>query len=827
MWFSRNSTSSHREKNRPHRRPRAAFRPRSETLEERLAPAGITGGDLRLTDTPSAYSATAGSTYAYTINDSDVGSVTATGVVLTATVPAGTSFVSGSSTANWTKVGTSSLYTLNVGTVTSGAAASTATFTVNVPASFSTSTSLLSTASIVDDGSHGPDLTPYNNNASVSSPVIRSADLSAALTGPASVTAGSNVTYTLAVTNSGPSDAQNATFTDTIPSNTTFVSATQTYGTTFALVKPTVGGTGTVSGSIATLAASATARFTIVVTPGASIPDGSSIQDTAQVNSGTPDPNLSNNSSTASTTYHARADLAVTQSVPASVTAGTNLTLTVTVTNNGPSNAQGVTLTDTLPAGAFVSSRQTSGPYFSGFYSPVAGTLTGTISTLPASASATFVIVTQVNASAPKNSSLSNTATVATTTTDPTPGNNTSTKSSTVTTQADLAVSMTGPYNVVAGTNLTYTIVLTNKGPSDAQGVALTDAVPTGTTFVSAGTTGGFTTSPPGGGHPTSVVWTATGPVAAGASASFTLVVQAASSAPSGSSISNTATATTTTTAGPSSHTATVLTPVSIRADLGVTLTGSPNPVVGGQNVTYTLTVTNNGPSDAQNVALSDALPYNATFVSAGTTAGFTASPPGPGHTNSVVWTATGPLAAGAQAVFSFIVTSSANTYNGTTLYDSASVTSATPDYGPAPNYASTYTTVTVQADVQVSLSAPTNVSAGNPLTYTLSVTNNGPNDAQNVQFTDSLPYNTGFASLVQTSGPAFTTSTPTAGYSGSIYGSISTLASGATAVFTIVVQVNGNVANGTILNLTASVYSNTFDPNSSNNSQTVSTTVG
>ena len=52
-------------------------------------------------------------------------------------------------------------------------------------------------------------------------------------------------------------------------------------------------------------------------------------------------------------------------------------------------------------------------------------------------------------------------------------------------------------------------------------------------------------------------------------------------------------------------------------ADLAVTKTGLPDPVLVGSNLTYTVTVTNNGPNNASNVMVTDTLPANVTFVSA------------------------------------------------------------------------------------------------------------------------------------------------------------------------------------------------------------------
>src|SRR5205807_1117573 len=78
-------------------------------------------------------------------------------------------------------------------------------------------------------------------------------------TGPASVTAGTDLTYTITLQNAGPSDAQNMLLTDSVPANTTFVSFTETSGaTTYGIGTPAVGGTGTVIASAATVPANET-----------------------------------------------------------------------------------------------------------------------------------------------------------------------------------------------------------------------------------------------------------------------------------------------------------------------------------------------------------------------------------------------------------------------------------------------------------------------------------------------------------------------------------------------------------------------------------------
>ena len=84
-----------------------------------------------------------------------------------------------------------------------------------------------------------------------------------------------------------------------------------------------------------------------------------------------------------------------------------------------------------------------------------------------------------------QGSTITNTASVSSATTDANGANNTSAATTSVITSADLAVTKTASNSVVAGTTLTYTIHVTNSGPSNASGVILTDILPAGVTFVS------------------------------------------------------------------------------------------------------------------------------------------------------------------------------------------------------------------------------------------------------------------------------------------------------------------------------------------------------
>src|SRR5262249_42493531 len=107
------------------------------------------------------------------------------------------------------------------------------------------------------------------------------------------------LTYSVIVTNTGPSDAQSVSFTDTLAAATVFSSVTQTAGPTFTLTPPAVGTNGVLTGSIATLPARATATFQIVLK--AVGQPGTQVGNKVTVATTTTDPNAANGSASTST----------------------------------------------------------------------------------------------------------------------------------------------------------------------------------------------------------------------------------------------------------------------------------------------------------------------------------------------------------------------------------------------------------------------------------------------------------------------------------------------------------------------------------------------
>ncbi|MFZ5876473.1 MAG: DUF11 domain-containing protein [Nitrospirota bacterium] len=605
---------------------------------------------------------------------------------------------------------------------------------------------------------------------------------------PDPVFAGQDLTYTITVSNAGPNTATGVTVSDTLPAYVTFASATSTLGTC------AMSG-GIVTCSIGTLAVSpnpgSSATVTIVVTPLASAVG--TLSNTAIVSSATSDPTPSNNTAgPITTTVNPSANLSIIKSAsPNPVLAGQPLTYTITVGNAGPSTATGVTVNDTLPASVtLVSATSTQ------------GSCTGTtaiscaIGTLANGASATVTIVVTPGASAV--GTLSNTATVTSSVNDPNTSNNTSTTSSTVNPAANLSLTKSdSPDPVLAGQNLTYTILVTNNGPSAATGVTVNDTLPASVTLVSATSTQGSCTG-------TTAISCAIGTLANGASATVTIVVTPGASAVG--TLSNTASVSgneADVNTGNNSWTTT--TTVDAAANLSITKTDSPDPVLVGQNLTYTIVVTNNGPNSATGVSMTDTLPAGATWVSTMTSQGSCSG-------TVTVTCNLGTLANAASATVTIVVTPTA----GGTLSNTASVTGAEADPVSGNNSATTSTTVTgLSADLAANKTVSNGtVYVGQNLTYTITVTNLGPNSATGVTVSDTLPAGVSYVSATPSQGSCSGTTT--------VNCTLGVLGNGASATVTIVVTAT---ASGTVTN-TATVGSGVSDPNSSNNSASVSKTI-
>ena len=160
--------------------------------------------------------------------------------------------------------------------------------------------------------------------------------------------AGTDVTYAITVSNPGASDAQAVSISDTIPAGTTFRSVTPPSGWTCNAPAAGTPGPVAVTCSRATLAWGASGQFSVTVRLAASAGDGSQLCNTASISSSTSDPATANNSSQTCGTVRTSADLALSQTVSTIGKAGKGTAIfTLVTTNNGPSDAVGVSLTAT------------------------------------------------------------------------------------------------------------------------------------------------------------------------------------------------------------------------------------------------------------------------------------------------------------------------------------------------------------------------------------------------------------------------------------------------------------------------------------------------
>ena len=245
------------------------------------------------------------------------------------------------------------------------------------------------------------------------------------------------------------------------------------------------------------------------------------------------------------------------------------------------------------------------------------------------------------------------------------------------------------------------------------------------------------------------------------------------------------------------------------QADLQLSNTSAPNPATQGGRFDYTLTVTNAGPAPTTDVSLSDQLPSGARFVQA------TASQGVCSIAQQYVRCALDSLDGGHTAT----VTITVNAVQSGTIYNTASVMGR--EYDPYEGNNTATATTDVQsgqsaADLSVANSVDrASATAGDNLTYTITVTNAGPSVAVGTHLSDQLPDGAQFVSASPSQGSC-------AGLGTDVACELGDLISGGTATVTVVVR----AANpGTNVN-TAYVTSRMYDPNQGNNQAGATTEV-
>lgn len=240
-------------------------------------------------------------------------------------------------------------------------------------------------------------------------------------------------------------------------------------------------------------------------------------------------------------------------------------------------------------------------------------------------------------------------------------------------------------------------------------------------------------------------------------------------------------------------------------ADLAVLKTG-PASANASTVISYTITVTNNGPNAAINASLSDTIPAGTTFASVVAPGGWSCVTPAVNGTGTVTCTF-GSMAAG-SAVFTLNVNGPAG---AATVSNTATVSSSSTDGTPGNNTSTANTNVTTTADLSITKTPqPGPIGTSSPLTYTIVVSNAGPGAAANVVVTDILPAGTTFTSATPTQGSCSGTTTVTC--------NLGTIANAGSA--TISLTITSPSAAGPVSN-TATVATSSTDPNLANNTAT------
>lgn len=535
---------------------------------------------------------------------------------------------------------------------------------------------------------------------------------------PDPVAAGSQVTSTIVVSNSGPNPAVGSTLTNTLPGPLTAVSAVTTAGTCTVA-------TGRISCALGTLASGGSATITV----SGRLPANSvvtQVSNLASVTSSTPDPNLTNNSAGAASQVTTGANLSVRKSLsPDGVTPGGVLSTTLTVTNAGPSDARDVLIADEIDDPAVQALLGASAP---GANCSIAGRLAQcTLAVVPAGATVQVTVRSQVAPGLAAGIAVADRATVLAATPDPDGSDNAAAASTpTLPPQSDLALTkQVTPTSAVAGQQVTYILQVTNFGPSDAQPAAVRDALPAGLELVSViASRGGCSRS-------LRTVDCALGTLlagqsgTAGSSATVTVVAQVLPDADPGS-LSNTASvASLSTDPAPGNNSATAPLTVTASADLSIRKRAEPNPAQAGAPIIYSVTVSNAGPSTARGLTVTENLSPAFAFVSASSAEGSCDQPVG-----AELSCAVGDLASGGSV--EIIVTMDVpDDFTDSDVTNTASVDSETPDPDSVDNTASFTSTTRSAADVSISKTGPTDpVVAGESISWDITVGNRGPSAA-------------------------------------------------------------------------------------------------
>jgi uncharacterized repeat protein (TIGR01451 family) len=766
----------------------------AEGFDAQIVPSAVCPVDLGITKSADPNPYTPGQPFTYTVKVTNAGPGTAHGLTVSDPLPAalaGAGFT-------WTCTATngSSCAPSGSGNITDGPLGSypgpsvlpggelTYAVTGTVPAA--TQGALSNTATLTPPpGTTDPGCTP-SCSATTNTPSVPQSDLALSKSASPTVTdPGQPVIYTLTATNNGPDPEPSASISDTLPGGVTYVSDDGSCDTatlpqiTCALGPIASGGSQTVHITVQADMAAA----------------NSTQHNAASVSGQNLDTKPQNNDAAADVFVRPVADLELEKSAsPSETDPGDPVTYTLVVTNNGPDDSPSSEVSDTLPAG--VTYVDDDGGCDVGSLPQI----TCELGPIDNGDSQTIHVDVTVDGDA-GGTVQTNDASVFGSLTDPNSGNNKSEAEVLVRPLSDLSVTKDAPASVRAGHQLTYTINYANDGPTDsANPNVVTDELPAGVAYVS--DTGSCdTTNLP-------QLSCEVGPLADGASGSFQVTVEVDTDTrgqienavsidgPNNDQDPDNNSDTADTDVGP---------PLT---DLEIQKSADPTVVDPGDPVSFTLTVTNNGPDDSPSELVTDTLPLGLHYESDDAGCVTSALPK--------ITCDVGPLASGDSTDIHIDTTASLGAGGSTQLNDS-SVSGPGEDTDTTNNKASAQVLVTPLSDLSVQKSVSDDeIRAGHELTYTLDWDNAGPTDSPpQTTITDTLPAG---VTYVSDDGGCDASAAPT------VVCQLGAVANGDSGTIQIVVSVDQDTT-GEVEN-TATIDGPNNDQDPSNNTDTADTHV-
>ena len=437
---------------------------------------------------------------------------------------------------------------------------------------------------------------------------------------------------------------------------------------------------------------------------------------------------------------------------PNPVTSGGEFHYLLSVENSGNEDAPDANLTITIPSGATVTNLS---PGVCTGTSPVLcdfGTLTGTL----AGGSPINVDITMTATSAGP-ASLSSTATVSTSATDGNNGNDSLTQGTTVNRGSDLSISFNASSATTAsgGSTFAYVVDVANGGPNDTDDEKVILTLPPQVSYTTSSGSG-WSCSAAG-----QIITCNRSATLVNGSTAPPLTVNAQVTGSSLGTFTALATVSSTTADGDANNnSATHDVQVSAGADMAINKSVLPIPVVAEQPVTFTLSVTNNGPMSSDAVVVTDTLPANYTAISA-SGSGWTCNVVG----QTVTCDADASLAQGSAPAITINATAPSNANipaAGTSHSNTASLVSSTQD--PIPENDSktiNYNIGRYHADLSITKSkTPNPVAQGSTMSSSIRVKNNGPRNATNIiKVEDTLAAGESYSSASPGTGTGWTCS--------------------------------------------------------------------